>query len=949
MLNRLFFLPAALLVAVPVIAQAPEPAPVTWAFEESDLRAEPGFIFGQLDNGMRYVIRRNDRPEGTAVVRMEIGAGRLDERDGERGLAHFVEHMAFNGSTNVPEGEMVKLFERLGLAFGADTNAATAFDYTQYMLDLPRADEQLLDTALMLMRETASELLFDPAAVERERGVLLAERRDRTTFAQRNLADQVDFMFPGSRFSERFPLADREDVDSASAATLKAFWQRNYVPQKTTLVVVGDFDPAVVEAKIRAGFADWQARDSAPQPGAGPYDPAYKGETDIYLDPALDTQVVMLRNGPWIDEPDTRARRKAALLRALGYAAISRRMQLLAQGDDPPFRAAGFGTGDVFETARQSSLTVNVIEGQWQRGLTAAVTEYRRAIEHGFTSAELAEQVAQLRTAYENAAAGAETRSNAALANAAIALSRNERVPIAPAEQLAIFEEVAASATPHVVLAAVREHSIPLDNALIRYQGRVAPEGGEAAVRTAFEAAMAAPVAAPEQASTAAFGYTEFGTPGTVVEDRTDPALGIRTLRFSNGVMLNLKRTALERDRIRVAVSIDGGQFLDTRENPLATALTGLYSAGGLGKHSLSELQTILAGRTVDAGFGAQTDAFRVTGTTTPRDLELQLQLVTAYLTDPGYRPEAVTRYRNSLADFFARVDATPGSVLGNRSGAVLSDNDPRFTLQPREAYAALDFAQLRAALRDRLAKGAIEVALVGDIDEARAIELVGATLGALPAREPDFRDYDANNDRAFTGNRTRHVLRHTGGADQALVQQVWPTEDYTDVVAGSTLTLLRAVADLEITEQLREALGRTYSPNVANAQSRHYPGYGTFAVTATVEPGEVEATSAAIRETLEKLRVAPVDADLFQRARQPLLERLDNLLKTNAGWMSLVDRAQSQPDTIERYREARARYEALTPADVQAMAAKYLDPARAVEIVILPAEQALPKTPAPL
>jgi zinc protease len=940
MLKRLIFLPAALLVAVPVLAQTAPTEPVTWAFEESDLEAEDGYVFGQLDNGMRYVIRRNDRPEGTAVVRMEVEAGRLDEREGERGLAHFVEHMAFNGSTNVPEGEMVRLLERLGLAFGADTNAETAFDYTQYKLDLPRAEESLLDTALMLMRETAGELLFDPDAVERERGVLLAERRDRTTFALRNAADQIEFMFPGSRFAARFPLADREDVATASAATLKGFWQRTYVPEKTTLVVIGDFDPAMVEAKIRARFGDWRAADGEPQPDAGPSDPTYADATDIYLDPALDEQVIAFRNGPWIDEPDTRAQRKTALLRALGYAVISRRMQLLAQSEDPPFRSAGVGTGDVFETARQTSLTVNAIEGQWQRGLTTAVTEYRRALEHGFSEAELAEQVAQLRTAYENAAAGAATRSNVAFAGVAIGLTRSERVPVSPSEQLAIFEEAVATATPASVLSAVREHALPLDDALLRYQGRAAPEGGDAALRTAFDAAIAAPVAPPEQASAIPFGYTDFGTPGTVVEDKTDEALGIRTLRFANGVMLNLKKTPLESDRIRIAVSIDGGQFLDTREEPLATALTGLLAAGGLGKHSLSELQTILAGRTVDAGFGAQTDAFRVAGVTTPRDLELQLQLVTAFLTDPGYRTEAVTRYRNSLPDFFARVDATPGSALGNRSGGVLSDNDPRFTLQPQAAYAALDFAQLRAAIGDRLAKGAIEVALVGDIDEPRAIELVGATLGALPAREAAFGDYDANNDRAFTADRSRRVLRHTGGADQALVQQAWPTEDYTDVVADSTLTLLRAVMEIAITEELREALGKTYTPNVANAQSRHYPGYGTFSITATVEPGEIDATSAAMRATVERLRAAPVDADLFQRARQPLLERLDNLLKTNAGWMSLVDRAQSQPDTIERYREAKARYQALTPADVQAMAARYLDPAQAVEIVILPAEQ---------
>jgi zinc protease len=939
MLKRLLFLPAALLVAVPVVAQHGAPEPVTWALEESDLQAEQGYVFGQLDNGMRYVIRRNDRPEGTALVRMEIGAGRLDERDGERGLAHYVEHMAFNGSTNVPEGEMVKLLERLGLAFGADTNAATAFDYTQYMLDLPRADEELLDTALMLMRETASELLFDAAAVERERGVLLAERRDRTTFALLNSADQIDFMFPGSRFAERFPLAGREDVATASAETLKGFWQRTYVPEKTTLVVIGDFDPAVVETKIRARFGDWQARGGQPQPDAGPSDPDYRGATDIYLDPALDQQVVLFRNGAWVDEPDTLAQRQAALLRGVGYAIVNRRLQRLALAEDPLFRGAGLGTSDVFEAARQTSLSINAIEGQWARGMEAAVAEYRRALEHGFTPAELAEQLARLRTAYENAAAGAATRTNATFANAAIALAREERVPVSPQDQLAQFEAFAPSITPDAVLAALRTHALPLDDALIRYQGRTAPEGGAEALRATFAKAMAAPVGAAEQASAAEFGYTAFGTPGTVIEDATDPALGIRTLRFANGVMLNLKRTELEQDRVRVALSLDGGQYLDTRENPLATALTGLFSAGGLGKHSLVELQTILAGRTVDASFAAETDAFRLNGVTTPRDLELQLQLIAAYLTDPGYRPDAVTRYRNSLDDYFARIDATPRSVLATRSGGVLADNDPRFTLQDKAAYAALDFGDLRASLGERLGKGAIELSLVGDVDEARAIALVGATLGALPPREAAFGDYSANDDRTFTADRSRRVLRHTGGTDQALVQQAWPTEDYTDVIAGSTLTLLRAVVDLEITEELREALGKTYSPSVANAQSRHYPGYGTFTVTATVEPGEVEATSAAIRETIAKVRAAPVSADLFQRARQPLLERLDNLLKTNAGWMSLVDRAQSQPDTIERYSNAKARYQALTPADVQAMAVKYLDPARAVEIVVLPAE----------
>ena len=183
------------------------PDPV-WAFEASDIPVDPEFRFGVLDNGMRYVLRQNATPAGTAVVRLHIGSGSLDENETERGLAHFLEHMAFNGSKRIPEGEMVKLLEREGLAFGADTNASTGLEQTVYRLDLPRNDPNLLETVLMLMRETASELLIEQDAVVRERGIILAERRDRTNFAYKALVDQLDFAAPGARFTARLPIGD---------------------------------------------------------------------------------------------------------------------------------------------------------------------------------------------------------------------------------------------------------------------------------------------------------------------------------------------------------------------------------------------------------------------------------------------------------------------------------------------------------------------------------------------------------------------------------------------------------------------------------------------------------------------------------------------------------------------------------------------------------------------
>ncbi|MGC1269244.1 MAG: insulinase family protein, partial [Croceibacterium sp.] len=202
---RRFLLALLLLISAPALGNEVPRGP-EWPFATSDLPADPDWRFGTLANGMRYLIRHNGTPAGQASVQFWVDAGSISEQDDELGYAHFIEHMAFNGSTRVPEGDMVKLLEREGLAFGADTNASTSFGTTLYKLDLPRNSPALLDTALMLMRETASELTFSPAAVEREKGVVLSERRVRDTYALKNTVDQLQFEYPDARFTRRLPI-----------------------------------------------------------------------------------------------------------------------------------------------------------------------------------------------------------------------------------------------------------------------------------------------------------------------------------------------------------------------------------------------------------------------------------------------------------------------------------------------------------------------------------------------------------------------------------------------------------------------------------------------------------------------------------------------------------------------------------------------------------------------
>jgi zinc protease len=647
--------------------------------------------------------------------------------------------------------------------------------------------------------------------------------------------------------------------------------------------------------------------------------------------------VTVLRTGRYLDERDTVAQRRENLLRQIGYAALNRRLQRMARAAQPPFRGAGFGTGDVFEAGRSTRLIVDTVDGRWQSGLEAAAKEYRRAMVHGFNKAEIGEQVAEIRSSLVDSVGAASTLSNLAHAQSALMLIDDKVVPSTPASVLERFEAFAPQITPEGVLAAMQREAVPLADPLIRFQGRLAPQGGASAIRASWKRAMREQVQPLAEAATAQFAYTSFGAPGTVASDTREPELGIRKVRFGNGVMLSLKRTELEQDKVRVSMAIDGGDMLDTAANPLASEMAPYLDEGGLGRHSRDELDTVLAGRTVGLGLSRGEATFDARVQTTPRDLELQLQLLAALITDPGYRPEGEVQYRQSVNNYFAQLRATPSSALYADQGAILSDADPRFSLQKVEDYRRLTYAKLRVDIGDRLALGAIEIGIVGDFAEDEAIALVGKTLGALPPREAAFRQNADQPPRRFTSDRSARTIRHSGPADQALLRIVWPTRDDSDPMETLRLQLLERIVRIELTDELREALGKAYSPSAGTYLSRSWKGYGEFSVTAALDVADVPAARQAIARVLATIAAQPVSTDVMERARQPLLESLQNALKGNGGWMSMAERAQTQPDRIDRYVKARERVLAMTPADIQTTARRYLAPEAGLKLLVLP------------
>jgi len=905
-----------------------------WNFAASDVPVDRNIVFGVLPNGMKYALLKNSTPKDSVILRMRFDVGSFAEAEDQRGLAHFLEHMAFNGSKNVPEGEMIKLLERKGLAFGADTNASTGFDQTVYKLDLPNASDDLVDTGLMLMRETAGELTIDPAAVDRERGIILSERRARDTYQLRSLIDQLDFQMQGMKVANRIPVGTEEVIRTAPAARIRDLYDRYYRPERATLVMVGDFDPAAMEAKVKARFGDWQGRGPAgADPDIGNLDYKRAAAADDFVDPAIQDSVTVAAFRPWVIEPDTKAKRARNLAEEIGEAIVGRRLAKIALEENSPIFAGYFNDAEGWKVFDQITIGAVAKEGAWKEALALVEQELRRATQFGFTQAEVNEQLANRRTAFKNAVAGVTTRRSDGLADALIEAADGDFVFTRPETGQALFEAAAPTLNADTVTAAFRKRTEGFSAPLARVAVKKPIEGGTDAILAALQASQQVAVTAPTQAESAAFAYDDFGTPGKVVSDTRIDDLGIRRIRFANNVMLNIKKTDFQKDRVYLSLRVDGGNLLATRDDPTKVALMGSFVVGGLEAHSFDDLRTILAGRTVGSSFGSATDAFGGSALTSPEDFALQAKLMAAYLTHPGYRADGLALLRRVLPQQYAANDATPAAVLGRDAGGILANNDPRAQTPSLETMMALDWNKLKPAVADSLEHGAIEVGVVGDIDEQAAIDAIAATLGALPERRAAFDRRPAARVRDYATDRSERTLIHKGPAEQAEVRVYWSARDDSDLTETMRLNLLSRVMQLMLTEELREKLGESYSPGAGASLSDEFPGYGHLFAASNVDYKDVATTRAAIFAIAKELRDKPVDADLLDRARKPLLESMTKARRENSYWLPYVSEASSQEARLDRSRKSIAIVEAATPAELQALAERYLTDDRALVI----------------
>ena len=923
------------LLLAPVLAFAAD-----FAYQASDVPVDPGVTWGRLPNGLRYAILHNQEPKGRVSLRLAVQVGSVYEDDRQLGLAHFLEHMAFNGSTHFPAASVVEFFQRLGMEFGGDTNASTNFDRTTFELELPDTKPETLREALTFFADIAGGLGLETKAIDKERGIILSEKRDRDSVGLRTFLAEMKFLLPAARYPQRLPIGTEEFIRQAPREKFVEFYNAWYRPERMFVVVVGDITPVAVEPVIRELFAPLVARAPAlPAPALGSVTAPDRVVAELHAEPeAGSTNVALETVVPYAHEDDTIANRRKYLPRTLALSMLNRRLSILSKKEGAPFLSGLVGVTEQFDFFRNASIELNCRPDQWQAALGIAEQELRRALDFGFRPDELAEAVAEMRNSLEQEARTAATRHSGGLADEIADDLLDRNVTSTPATDLALNEPALAKVTADACAEALRAVWSEASGRKIFVAGNLALPDAAPKIVAAYEASRTVPVTAQAATAPAAFAYTHFGPAGTVVHSTPVDDLGATLLQFANGVRLNLKPTDFEVGRVRISIRVGGGTLTvpsDKRGLPLLANVA--FTAGGLGQHSVDDLERLLAGRTVGLGFAALSDAFDFSGATNRADLLLQLQLFCAYLTDPGYRPEAIRLVHKSAEELYRRLEHTADGPLELEIAGLLAGNDPRFGLPPQSVMAARTLDELKAWLSPEFAHGAIEIAIVGDFEPDAAIAAVAQTFGALPMRAPK---------PAYASERQVHgpaqplTKSYTVDSEipKALVRIYWPATDALDVKLARRLRLLTEVFGDRLRVKIREELGGTYSPNAGADLSDTYPGYGFLLADVTVAPEQARALADAVKAVATSLHDGGVTAEELVRAKQPVLTSLRESARTNPYWLgSVLAAAQEFPERLDWSRTRYSDNEGVTTAELSALAKQYFDPARASEFIILP------------
>jgi zinc protease len=711
------------------------------------LPIDPAVRTGTLANGLRFFIRQNGRPAKRVSMRLAVDAGSLQEEPDQRGLAHFLEHMAFNGTEHFQPGELVAFLESIGARFGPHVNASTSFDETIYMLDVPTDREGYVDRGLLALRDFAAGIELPAAEVEKERGVVLEEWRGRLGAGSRITDTQLPILLQGSRYADRLPIGTPEVIKGAPRDRILAFYRQWYRPDRMAVVVVGDVDPAEAEKQVRARFESIQT-PAAPATSVDRSIPSHQ-ETlySLATDPEAQGWTVALNFKSRAAEQRTVADYRASLVRQLVGDMFTPRLRDIARRPNAPFLGAEAGADTFGRSLQIFEVGAAVPEHGLAQGLEAVVLEARRVRQFGFSADELDRARRALLAFYERAYNERATTESPRYANEYVRhFLEGEPVPGIEFEY-----RVAATHVPTITVQEVSSAARALMTDENRVVLAVAPEKAGAtptvdSLRTALARASAAPVEPWTDPTAGRALVDRLPVPGTVRSTRTIAELGVTVLTLSNGVEVWMKPTDFKNDQVLFsAYALGGTSQAPEADFHGAEMVSSLVGVGGLGGFSPVDLSRMLAGTIASAtpSVGAYTQ--EIGGSATPRDIETALQLNYLAFTAPNFTPETLDLLKRRLAAMLANQAQSPRAVFGEKVSLVNASNHYSARMITPADLAGLKLDAMQQFYRARFGNAAdFTYFFVGAFTVDELTPLVARWIGGLPStgtKSAAFRD----------------------------------------------------------------------------------------------------------------------------------------------------------------------------------------------------------------
>lgn len=904
---------------------------------EERIPMDPRVTEGVLDNGLRYLIEPTEKPKDRVELRLVLNAGSVLEDEDQQGLAHLVEHMAFNGSEHFDKNELIDTLEGMGVEFGAHLNASTSYDHTQYMLSSIPTDPVVLDTALTVLHDWAGGLTLDHAEIELERPVVIEEWRRGQGVRQRQSEAFTDMLFAGSRYADRRPIGTLESLQSFTPEAVERFYSDWYRPDLMTLVVVGDIHPATVEASLIERFSDLQ----------NPAQPRERTEfrmvvhpeqrTLVQTDPeATDSSfmVTVLRESgksqTWGDYWDH-------VVTGLALDLVNERLARRGRKTDAAYLGAGVFNIQFDRLHQLAGLGGQAPRGGVQAALHQAWTELERARRHGFEQRELDPLIKRLRAGWAQALKTQdEETSGQAIEELLRHVTSGETVPGTEPELQFLLAQLDTLTVEGVH---ARLETVFVDEGRLLSASLPEGDGLEAEdllqVLDAVAEADIQPGEALEEVGELVSAPPE---PGSVLEEIDHPEVDMTEWVLSNGARVLLKPTDFRDDEVRYRADAWGGLSLYEDEDRIAAYLADdLVARSGLGDHDPYALSRVLAGKQAWVRPWEERYQHGFTGAAAPEDLETLAQLVWLYSTAPRFTDEAYDRELASQRERLGSRELDPGFLVDRAWNDWLWQDHPWMTKWTLEELERWDPARSEAIYRDLHGQAAGLVHLfVGDFKPRELRPLVEQWLAAVPAgQERSFQDHEA---RPRTGP---DELRVQAGTDpKASVRMRFSGSWESTPDKRHALRAMAKLLDAELTRRLREELGGTYSVSVSSDTVQVPEQRWVLTVRFGCDPERVDELILATEEALEAFRSSPPEPEAVQAlAEQQRLDwEIDQV--ANGWWLGALSGNRErgeQPGEVLRYRTL---YEGLSPEGVLATAQWALDPESRLLFVTLP-EQA--------